>query len=108
MAISNPRQHERTALGGQLLRGQQVLLDASMVGDRDDLTVWRRNRDAWQEDARRALTSFFPPEAVREFDHATRPTGTGGDSWASHETEIQSVESGLEVITLLRETLQLP
>jgi hypothetical protein len=105
MAIPDPRQQERTELAGHLLRGEQVLQAARMVGDHEDLVSWRRNRDAWHADTRRALAAL-EGNAASEFHRVTQPTGD--DGWAGHDAEVHAVEAGLNVITRLHETLRPP
>jgi hypothetical protein len=103
-----PSAEAKTMLADHLGRGEQLLLSASWVGDRDDFGVWHRRRKDWIRLTSDALAKVYEGAGVvREFQHSAKPSPHVGGQWQEHlSAEFPCIRDAIETLSSLFERLQ--
>jgi hypothetical protein len=90
-------------LSHQIRLCEQLLDGARMVGDNEDLRMWRLRRDGWVSDSVRTLGPDADAATVHSFERAASCPPGSGEYFEDLPVELESVRRALAFLIGLRD-----
>ncbi len=93
----------RSLLAERRSDGEYVLHSARLVGDEDDLSIWRQSRRAWLAATADVLFAHFPSEKL---ELGPREPDRDSDWKRQYEAELRTVREGMRLLEQLDERIE--